>query len=165
MLGNRIEGPAFAVFQEQRLPLEFRQQGQRLGQAQRLLLAHRLLTGRRLIGDRPGFQARRRFLQGRFQGTLAGQVALGSAVIAHQIRQRARQDLPQPGGQLRRLPAAELIEGLMRFQQGLLDHVGGIAFAAQTGIQLHLGKQMQIVPEALQGQAVLFGPARHDSPL
>ena len=72
------------------------------------------------------------------------------AVIADGMSQIVGQDLSQPGRQLRLRAAAELGQRLVRLQEGLLHHVGGVQAGAQSGIELQAGQQTQVVAVTLQ---------------
>ncbi len=76
--------------------------------------------------------------------------AAGRLEPADQVGQVPRQDLPQPGDQLRLGLALELVEVLMGFEQRFLDQVGGVRLAPQRGVDAGAGQQPQVVAIRLQ---------------
>jgi hypothetical protein len=54
--------------------------------------------------------------------------------------ERRCQDLPHPGQKLSLRVAAKLVEAPMGLQKGFLDDIGGIDFARQPALELHLSQ-------------------------
>src|SRR5205085_10911261 len=69
--------------------------------------------------------------------------------------------LPQPAGQLGVRAAPELLELLVRLQEGFLDHVGGIELPLQARVQMQTGQQPQVRAEALQVPCLAGGFVAH----
>ena len=62
---------------------------------------------------------------------------------------------------MRRAVPPELVALLVRFQQRLLHHIGGIELALVERPELHAREQDEVRPEALQGQAMRVAVVSH----
>jgi hypothetical protein len=76
--------------------------------------------------------------------------ALGSQVMANQVAQPRRQDLPKPTQQLLLAITPELGKVTVRPQKGFLHQVGSIDFALETAADLEASQEQQIIPVQLQ---------------
>ena len=83
-------------------------------------------------------------------GTAGAAEVVASALIERQRGQVVGENLAQPDRQLRIALAAMLLEILMRFQQRLLDDIGGIKLGLQTLVQLQACQQPQVITEFFQ---------------
>jgi len=126
------------------------QAGQCVSQGKQFFLSDGLLARGRLRCSEPGSYARRGRFDGCLQRAFPIRITRSSAELADLVSQVVCQNLPQPCGSERIVAIRKLGQGLVGFQQGLLDHAGQIDLPLQLGIELESGQQAQVVAEAFQ---------------
>jgi hypothetical protein len=95
------------------------------------------------------------------QRAFAGNVSGLGAELADLVPQVIREDLPQPCS-LVSIPASlESAQGLVRFEQCLLDYAGRIDFAVEPWIKLQPGQKAQILPKSLQSPLLAVRMVTH----
>src|SRR5581483_7380714 len=110
-------------------------------------------------------ELRRRLVEERLQGALARHVAFRTPQVTGGVGQVARQDLPQPGGLFGDAAKLELSQCLVRFEEGLLDDVGGVELASQACVESGASQEEQIVAKPLQRQNPGRSRIAHGGPL
>src|SRR5205085_5446314 len=95
------------------------------------------------------------------QRALAGHVALGPAEVLEGIRQRARQQPPQPRDHLWRACSLKLSPLPVCLQERLLNHVGGIELTLKMAAKLHAGQEQEVRAILLYGETLRSGVGIH----
>lgn len=75
---------------------------------------------------------------------------LGAEIPAEKIREDRGHNLAEPGDELGLAGPTESLEVAMRFEEGLLDEVGGIDLGLKAVTDFNPGQELEVMPIEFQ---------------